>query len=295
MLRSPLLLLLALPSPADALIARTAPLRPQLHIQSLRELAEGSLPASARAAPLCMSDGSKKAPFGGLPIRSVLVGLIGLQSAYGLTLDIPRLGGENADYVGTLIDAGFFSYCTAQLATQAGVLKLQDDAAIAPLGGVRCNVALSVGREPGTWMPKEWAASGGRLSLPLSVSFTDEPVDLGFPGEEPLGGRRARKLECEGGSFVGPQGDAAGLETPSTLPKDSAPSASLDDLKAQAAPTHPGAPPGQLGGLPWPQEPALGRPKVEDAPLVTCRRGQGAPAAPPPHECPPPPGTCGRH
>ena len=95
--------------------------------------------------------------------------------------------------------------CTT--ATQTGLLQPQNNAAIAPLGGVRCLVTLSVGREPGTWMPKEWAASGARLSLPMSVSFTEEPVDLGFPGEETLGGRTARRLNCEGGSFVGPRGE----------------------------------------------------------------------------------------
>ena len=58
----------------------------------------------------------------------------------------------------------------------------------------------------------------------------------------------------------------------STLSDDSAPSASLDHLEAQAAPTHPKAPPEHLGSLPWPQEPATGRPKVEDSPLSTSRR-----------------------
>jgi len=57
----------------------------------------------------------------------------------------------------------------------------------------------------------------------------------------------------------------------STLSDDTAPSASLDHLEAQAAPTHPGAPPEHLGGLPWPQELASGRPKVEDFPLSTTR------------------------
>ena len=55
-------------------------------------------------------------------------------------------------------------------------------------------------------------------------------------------------------------------KVPSTLSEDSAPSASLDSLKTQAAPTHPRAQPEQLGGLPWPQEPASGRPKIEDFP-----------------------------
>ena len=40
---------------------------------------------------------------------------------------------------------------------------------------------------------------------------------------------------------------------------------------ARAAPTHPRAQPEQLGGLPWPQELASGRPKVEDFPLSTTR------------------------
>ena len=50
----------------------------------------------------------------------------------------------------------------------------------------------------------------------------------------------------------------------STLPDDPAPSASLDHLQAQAAPTHPGAPPEPLGSLRWPQEPASGRPKDDE-------------------------------
>ena len=57
----------------------------------------------------------------------------------------------------------------------------------------------------------------------------------------------------------------------STLSDDTAPSASLDHLEAQAAPTHPRAPPEQLGGSPWPQHPASGRPKVEESPLATTR------------------------
>jgi hypothetical protein len=40
----------------------------------------------------------------------------------------------------------------------------------------------------------------------------------------------------------------------STLFDDIAPSASLACLKARAAPTHPGAQPEHLGGLPWPQD-----------------------------------------
>ena len=57
----------------------------------------------------------------------------------------------------------------------------------------------------------------------------------------------------------------------STLFEDSAPSASLDCRKAWAAPPYPGALPEHLGRLPWPQELASGRPKVEDSPLSTTR------------------------
>ena len=48
---------------------------------------------------------------------------------------------------------------------------------------------------------------------------------------------------------------AGWLKATSSLSEHSAPSASLDRLKAQAAPTHPGAPPEQLGGSPWPSPP----------------------------------------
>jgi len=41
----------------------------------------------------------------------------------------------------------------------------------------------------------------------MRVRFSDEDVDLGFPGEEALGGSRyAKKLLCDGGSFVGTAG-----------------------------------------------------------------------------------------
>ena len=59
------------------------------------------------------------------------------------------------------------------------------------------------------------------------------------------------------------------MKTASTLSDDTAPSASLDHLEAQAAPTQHGAPPEPLRSLQWPQEPASGRPKVEFSPLST--------------------------
>ena len=53
---------------------------------------------------------------------------------------------------------------------------------------------------------------------------------------------------------------------------DTAPSASLEHLKARGSPTHPGAPMEPRGSLAWPQEPASGRPKEEDFSLPAAPR-----------------------
>ena len=145
-----------------------------------------------------------------LPLRSLLVGLVTVQSAFGLSEDIPKLFGDNADYFATVVDAGFLVAGTSQLLSSAGVIRRQEDpdgVAGPTMDGFQCKITLNIGREPGTWMPTEWAASGARLSLPVMVEFSDEQVDLGFEGEESFGGARyAKRLKCEAGSFVGPQG-----------------------------------------------------------------------------------------
>ncbi len=58
-------------------------------------------------------------------------------------------------------------------------------------------------------------------------------------------------------------GTAVGLQRRLPCLRTAPPLATLDHLKAQGAPKHPGAPPQQLGGSPWPQEPASGRGKLE--------------------------------
>ena len=49
-----------------------------------------------------------------------------------------------------------------------------------------------------------------------------------------------------------------------------APSVRLEPLRAQAAPRHSTAPHAQLGASPWPQQPASGRPKVDDSAPQAC-------------------------
>ena len=62
-------------------------------------------------------------------------------------------------------------------------------------------LSLSIGRETGTWMPEEWAASGARLLLPITVEFDSEP----YPGEpEALVGQTSFRVRPVGeSSFVG--------------------------------------------------------------------------------------------
>ena len=62
-------------------------------------------------------------------------------------------------------------------------------------------LSLSIGRETGTWMPEEWAASGARLLLPITVEFDSEP----YPGEpEALVGQTCFRCRPVGeSSFVG--------------------------------------------------------------------------------------------
>jgi hypothetical protein len=55
------------------------------------------------------------------------------------------------------------------------------------LDGTFWKVALDIGREPGTWMPKTWGLSGERLLLNLDMEFLSVPL---MDQEEFLGARR---------------------------------------------------------------------------------------------------------
>jgi len=52
------------------------------------------------------------------------------------------------------------------------------------LDGTTWKLSLDIGREPGTWMPKDWGISGDRLKLSFDFEFTDEPL---YEREEFLG------------------------------------------------------------------------------------------------------------
>ena len=105
-----------------------------------------------------------------------------------------------------------------------------------------------------------------RRSAPVEVyHHRVRPRRKHVPDSDPPPGRSGRGTDW----LSLDTGHISWLNAASALSEDSAPSASLDHLKAWAAPTHPGAPPEQVGGLPWPQQPASGRPKDADAPLST--------------------------
>lgn len=76
--------------------------------------------------------------------------------------------------------------------SQAESLRRLDD--------TRWRVMLNIGREPGTWMPTEWGASGERLYLQLELEFSSEALmetfsdAKHFPGDDFLNGRSNTKL-----------------------------------------------------------------------------------------------------
>ncbi len=44
------------------------------------------------------------------------------------------------------------------------------------LDGTQWKLSLDIGREPGTWMPKDWGVSGARLKLDFDFEFTDRQL-----------------------------------------------------------------------------------------------------------------------
>ena len=56
------------------------------------------------------------------------------------------------------------------------------------LQNIQCELALSIGRIPGTAMPPEWAASGAKLGLTLELEFTDDTANYEMTKERLLTG-----------------------------------------------------------------------------------------------------------
>jgi hypothetical protein len=78
---------------------------------------------------------------------------------------------------------------------------------LSTLAGTSWRIALNIGRERGTWMPEEWAASGARLVLPVDVRFDTEPAT---EEHEPLIGEQdgTCRLRALGpAKFVGATGE----------------------------------------------------------------------------------------
>lgn len=178
--------------------------------------ANGLHPIRSTRATIAMAEPPPKldnsAANKGFPFRAAVLGLISVQSALGLATDRELAGlltgAPEIDYFGTVVDTAFVFYGISILLNQAGITQEDPKSKSTTLDGFECQLTLNIGREPGTWMPKEWGESGARLSLPLALTFSDEVVDLGVPGEQTLnnGGRYAKRLICEGGQFVSASG-----------------------------------------------------------------------------------------
>ena len=158
------------------------------------------------------NEGGPLKSLGNLPLGPFVLALLAVQSSVNLfTRELPSIAvGTNPDYFGSLFDVAFLTYAAQSLLQQTGAVDSSSNDI--SLDGFECRVTLNIGREPGTWMDKDWAASGARLSLPVKLRFSDKQLDLGFPGEEGLGGRFCRKLEVLDSAsvkFVGPQGEVS--------------------------------------------------------------------------------------
>lgn len=121
------------------------------------------------------------------------------------------------DFLATLFDVFFAGFGIQTLLQQTGLLGGNSQRTISnseegggsSIADLECRVTLNVGRESNTMMDGEWASSGARLLLPINLRFTQEEIDLGFPGEESLGGRYCYRLDVLDDciSFIGSSGE----------------------------------------------------------------------------------------
>ena len=164
--------------------------------------------------------GPVSVPTTSVPYASYFLLFVTLRSAWqlvSLPTEVPGAllsgpGGPPVDAVGTAFDLFFVSFGVRQLVEQSGLWGGGGGTRPGTGGvfaGTTARVTLDVGREAGTMMEGDWAASGARLLLPVNLAFSPRPVEIDFPGEEGLGGRRARRLDVLDDvlSFVGPAGE----------------------------------------------------------------------------------------
>ena len=64
----------------------------------------------------------RASPLSSIPVGSIVLGALAIGSVGDLVVEVPKLGGEGADYVGTLLDAAFLGYATKTLGAQSGLL-----------------------------------------------------------------------------------------------------------------------------------------------------------------------------
>ena len=123
----------------------------------------------------------------------------------------------------------------------------------------------------------KWNAAKRDKNVYKMVRQHDHPInEHGYKQAASLQARLTAAAEDERQRPNEPDSKPAGVEcAPLDLLEDSnpcpTPPARLVPPGAPAAATHPRAPPQRLGSVPWPQQPASGRPRVEDAPLATCQ------------------------
>jgi len=76
-----------------------------------------------------------------------------------------------------------------------------------PWSPAEWRIQLDIGREPGTYMPEEWGASGARLGLPVEVLIESESIPTGNERDF-VGGNKCYQLAVlEDATFVSKQGE----------------------------------------------------------------------------------------
>ena len=76
-----------------------------------------------------------------------------------------------------------------------------------PWSPAEWRLLLNLGREPDTYMPAEWGASGARLALPVEVLVESETIDVGKERSFLTGNKCYCLSVLEDPTFVGPSGE----------------------------------------------------------------------------------------